>query len=166
MRKWMKNSYGYLQEVIDGHKKGERNEDDAKDFIEAFLVEMEKDGAHPSFTELQLLVLCSELFGAGGEPTSATLKWAIRYLAMNPAIQEKAQAEIDELLGGENRPVEMSDRPSLHYVQALIHDLIRLSDIHPIGVMHSPSVDVEVDGYSIPKGTFAFRNARGSLHSA
>ena len=158
MRKWMKSSYGYLQEVIDNHKNKERNKTEVKDFIEAFLAEMEKDGAHPSFTEVQLLVLCSELFGAGGEPTSATLKWAIRYLAMNPEIQKKAQEEIEEILRGENRPVEMSDRSSMHYVQALIHDLIRLADIHPIGVMHSPSVDVEVDGYIIPKGTFVFPN--------
>jgi len=157
MRKWMKSSYAYLQEIVDTHKKEERTEE-VKDFIEAFLVEMEKDGAHPSFNEFQLLVLCSELFGAGGEPTSVTLKWAIRYLAMNPDIQKKAQDEIEELLGDADRPVEMSDRHSLHYVQALIHDLIRISDIHPIGVMHSPSTDIEVDGYIIPKGTFVFPN--------
>jgi len=163
MRKWMKNSYGYLQEVIDSHKKQDRNEE-AKDFIDAFLNEMEKDDAHPSFNELQLLVLCSELFGAGGEPTSATLKWAIRYLAMNPEIQKKAQEEIDVLLKGENRGVEMSDRPNLHYVQALIHDLIRLSDIHPIGVMHSPSEDIKIDDFVIPKGTFVFSNSHHVHH--
>ena len=150
MRKWMKNSYGYLQEVIDHHKKQDQN-GDVKDFIEAFLIEMERDGAHASFNELQLLVLCSELFGAGGEPTSATLKWAIRYFAMNQEIQRKAQEEIDDILRDENRSVKMFDRSSLHNVQALIHDLIRLFDIHPIGVMHSPSEDIKIDDFVIPK---------------
>jgi len=120
MRKWMKASYDYLQEVVDSHKKVEPSSEDPKDFIEAFLAEMAKDGAHSSFTEQQLLVLCSELFGAGGEPTSVTLKWAIRYLAMNPEIQCKAQQEIDKVVGNGDRPVEFSDRTSLPYVQALI----------------------------------------------
>lgn len=107
MRKWMKNSYGYLQEVIDHHKKQDQN-GDVKDFIEAFLIEMERDGAHASFNELQLLVLCSELFGAGGEPTSATLKWAIRYLAMNQEIQRKVQEEIDDILRTKTEPSKCS----------------------------------------------------------
>ena len=157
MRKWMKTSYGYLQEVIDGHKTAKPS-DDHRDFIEAFLAEMAKDGAHPSFNEFQLLVLCSELFGAGGEPTSVTLKWAIRYLAKSPEIMSKAQEEIDSVLGGADRPVEFADRPNLPYVQALIMDLIRISDIHPIGVVHSPSADVEIDGFVVPKGTFVFPN--------
>ena len=158
MRKWMQASYGYLQEIIDKHKNKKDRSEEAKDFVEAFLAEMEKDGAHPSFNEFQLLVLCSELFGAGGEPTSVTLKWAIRYLAMNPDIQKRAQEEIELVLGGADRPVEMSDRVSLPYVQALIQDLIRISDIHPIGVMHSPSTDLEFEDYLIPKGTFVFPN--------
>ena len=158
MRKWMKASYDYLQEVVDSHKKVEPSSEDPKDFIEAFLAEMAKDRAHSSFTEQQLLVLCSELFGAGGEPTSVTLKWAIRYLAMNPEIQRKAQQEIDDVVGNGDRPVEFADRTSFPYIQALIQDLIRIADIHPIGVVHSPSEDVEMDGFLIPKGSFVFPN--------
>ena len=37
-------------------------------------------------------------------------------------------------------------------------DLIRLSDIHPFGVMHSPNQDTIIDGYHVPKGTFIFPN--------
>jgi cytochrome P450 len=77
---------------------------------------------------------------------------------MNPDVQKKAQDEIEAVTGGLDRPVEMSDRASLHYVQALVHDLVRLSDIHPIGVVHSPSEDVKVDDFVIPKGTFVFPN--------
>ena len=43
-------------------------------------------------------------------------------------------------------------------MQALVMELIRVSDIHPIGVMHSPDTDTEIDGYVIPKGTFVFPN--------
>ncbi|TRY77256.1 hypothetical protein TCAL_17372 [Tigriopus californicus] len=157
MRKWMKHSYSYLQEVIDEHKVNHTDVSSNQDFIDAFLSEMKKDGAHPSFNEFQLLVLCSELFGAGGEPTSVTLKWALRFLALNPHVQAKAQAEIQQVVGN-NRMVDLEDRPNLPYVQAMIHEIIRFSDIHPIGVMHSPSEDTELEGFKLPKGTFIFPN--------
>ena len=47
---------------------------------------------------------------------------------------------------------------NLPYFQALIMDLIRISDIHPIGVLHSPSQDTKIEGYSVPKGTFVIPN--------
>ena len=102
-------------------------------------------------------MLCSELFGAGGEPTSVTLKWALRFLAMNQEIQSRARKEINDLVGG-SRNVQLSDKENLPYVQALVMDLIRLADIHPIGVLHAPERDTEIEGYSIPKGTFIFPN--------
>ena len=160
MRKLMAQTYGYLREVINQHKSNiSAPDEDSKDLIDAFLQEMNKPNKHESFNDFQLEVLCSELFGAGGEPTSVTLKWAIRYLAKYPQIQAKAQAELDSVLGPDrNRQVLVEDRQSLPYVQALIMDLIRLSDIHPIGVMHSPVQDTKINGYSVPKGTFVIPN--------
>ena len=66
-----------------------------------------------------LQILCIELFGAGGEPTSVTLKWAVRFLALNPAVQRRAQEEIAAAVG-QDRPVAPSDRHSLPYVHALV----------------------------------------------
>jgi cytochrome P450 family 2 subfamily K len=158
MRKWMGQTYGYLKDVIGNHKINQSGaHEEPKDFIDAFLKEQNKSDCHSSFTDFQLEVLCSELFGAGGEPTSVTLKWAIRYLAKNPEIQARAQEELAKIVGSD-RPVHLSDRQDLPYMQALIMDIIRISDIHPIGVMHSPSQDTIIDGYHIPKGTFVFPN--------
>ena len=64
-------------------------------------------------------ILCIELFGAGGEPTSVTLKWAVRFLALNPAVQRRAQEEIAAAVG-QDRPVAPSDRHSMPYVHALV----------------------------------------------
>ena len=159
MRKLMKKTYGYLQKVIQEHKENlESEEEESKDFIDAFLKEMKKPDKHQSFNEFQLQVLCSELFGAGGEPTAVTLKWAIRYLAKYPEIQKKAQAELDSITHGNSRKISLSDRQNLPYFQALIMDLIRISDIHPIGVLHSPSQDTQIEGYWVPKGTFVIPN--------
>ena len=164
MRKWMDESYSFINDTIKEHI-STRIEDDTnnndrcedRDFIDAFLTEMENPNAHESFNNFQLQVLCSELFGAGGEPTSVTLKWALRFLAMNQEVQSKARKEIHDLVGS-GRNVQLSDKENLPYVQALVMDLIRLSDIHPIGVLHAPERDTEIEGYTIPKGTFIFPN--------
>ena len=158
MRKLMKQTYGYLREVIQQHKTNvSEASEEPKDLIDAFLQEMNKPDKHESFNDFQLEVLCSELFGAGGEPTSVTLKWAIRYLAKNLHVQKKAQEELEQVVGA-NAQVRMADRQHMPYFQAMIMDLIRLSDIHPIGVMHAPSKDTVIDGYSVPKGTFIIPN--------
>ena len=68
---------------------------------------------------IKLQILCIELFGAGGEPTSVTLKWAVRFLATNPEVQRRAQEEISRAVG-QDRPVTPSDRPALPYVHALV----------------------------------------------
>ena len=162
MRKWMDESYSFIDEIIQQHASARvhtdiNNNSQDRDFIDAFLSEMENPNAHESFNNFQLQVLCSELFGAGGEPTSVTLKWALRFLAMNPEVQCRARKEILDVVGN-NRSVQLSDRDSLPYTQALVMDLIRISDIHPIGVLHAPDTDTEIEGYSIPKGTFVFPN--------
>ena len=158
MRKLMNKTFGYLKEVIQQHKLNPSNDnEESKDFIDAFLKEMRKQDKHDSFDDFQLEVLCSELFGAGGEPTSVTLKWALRYLAKNPEVQKKAQEEIQKIVGSDSK-VLLKDRQNLPYVQAMIMDLIRISDIHPIGVMHSPSEDTLIAGFQVPKGTFVIPN--------
>ena len=171
MRKWMDESYSFINDTIQEHV-SKRREDDAnnndnsedRDFIDAFLSEMDNPNAHESFNNFQLQVLCSELFGAGGEPTSVTLKWALRFLAMNQEIQSQARKEILEVVGN-SRNVQLSDKQSLPYVQAMVMDLIRLADIHPIGVLHAPERDTEIEGYTIPKGTFIFPNYTFDLFS-
>ena len=145
-----------ISKVIGEHK-ASFDPETPRDFIDSFLAESAKPGAHSSFNEFQLQVLCSELFGAGGEPTSVTLKWALRFLALNPEVQAKAAAEIEAAVGNDSR-VAFADRSKLPYVQALVHEIVRFSDIHPIGVLHSPSVDTSIDGYAVPEGTFVFPN--------
>ena len=44
-----------------------------------------------------------------------------------------------------------------------IFEIIRLADIHPIGVLHSPSADADIDGYDVPAGSFVFPNFHHAL---
>ena len=72
-----------------------------------------------------------DLFGAGTETTTSTLRWAIVYLLRNPDVQERAQKEIDDVIG-RNVP-GMKDRQKMPYVEACLHEIQRLGDIVPLG---------------------------------
>jgi len=168
MEKMTAEAETFLQEIIDQHKTksmsdhhGEDSEDEGysdvepRDFIEAFLAEMDREEAHESFDEEQLRIVCTEMFGAGAEPTSVTLKWALRFMAKWPEVQEKARLEL-KACG--NNVVHWSDREALPYMRALTQEVIRLSDVHPIGVLHGASADSVVDSRLIPSGSFIFPN--------
>uniref|UniRef100_A0A3B4H4J6 Uncharacterized protein n=1 Tax=Pundamilia nyererei TaxID=303518 RepID=A0A3B4H4J6_9CICH len=97
------------------------------------------------------LVICVlDLFVAGSETTSTTLRWAFLYMAKYPEIQEKVQAEIDREIG-ESRQPSMEDRANLPYTDAVIHEVQRIGNIAPLGVPHVTNRDVELGGYSVPK---------------
>ena len=162
MRRWMRESNQFIQDNVDAQRvimdASSGSDGGSPDsLIGAFLKESQRKGCHASFNDQQLEVLCSEMFGAGGEPTSVTLRWALRFLAENPEIQSRAQAEINQQIGLD-RKVNLMDKKHLPYTQALVMELVRLSDIHPIGVLHAPDRDTTIEGFKVPKGTFIFPN--------
>ena len=52
-----------------------------------------------------------------------------------------------------SRQCKLSDRESLHHVEATILELQRYASIVPVSVPHSTMTDVTVGEYTIPKGT-------------
>jgi len=58
-------------------------------------------------------------------------------MAKYPEAQKKAQAELDAVVGPHRLP-ELSDRPSLHYVNALIKETLRWQLVTPLGNCVTP----------------------------
>lgn len=52
-------------------------------------------------------------------------------MVLNPDVQEKAQAQIDHVLGGKRLPT-IHDRPSLPYVDAILTEVYRYSPTVPL----------------------------------
>ena len=65
-----------------------------------------------------------DLLFAGAETTSTVLNWALLILTKYPEIQEKVQDELDQVCGRERLP-NLDDRSSLHYTDAVIHEILR-----------------------------------------
>uniref|UniRef100_A0A8C5VGX1 Cytochrome P450 2J2 n=1 Tax=Microcebus murinus TaxID=30608 RepID=A0A8C5VGX1_MICMU len=101
-RNWEKLKL-FVSQMIEKHKK-DWNPDETRDFIDAYLKEMAKV-RKPSFHEENLIWSTLDLFFAGTETTSTTLRWALLYLALHPEVQEKVHAEIDRVIGQEQQPM-------------------------------------------------------------
>ncbi|XP_030061953.1 cytochrome P450 2J2 [Microcaecilia unicolor] len=143
----------FLSEEIARHRE-DWNPSEPRDFIDAYLTEMQKsaDDADSSFNQENLLQSTLDLFLAGTETTSTTLRWALLHMLLKPDVQEKVQAEIDRVIGLSRLPV-MEDRANMPYTNAVIHEIQRISNIVPLNVPRATVCDTTIAGFSLPKGT-------------
>nr|XP_020016190.1 cytochrome P450 2J2-like [Castor canadensis] len=148
----------FVSQIIEQHKR-DWNPDKTRDFIDAYLKEMEKDTDKTTscFHEENLIYSTLDLFFAGTETTSTTLRWGLLYMGLYPEVQEKVQAEIDSVIGQEKLP-SLVDRASMPYINAVIHEVLRMGNILPLSVPREVTVDTTLAGYHLPKGTMILTN--------
>uniref|UniRef100_A0A8C6IKQ9 unspecific monooxygenase n=1 Tax=Mus spicilegus TaxID=10103 RepID=A0A8C6IKQ9_MUSSI len=155
-RNWEKLKL-FVSCMIDDHRK-DWNPDEPRDFIDAFLKEMTKyPEKTTSFNEENLVCSTLDLFFAGTETTSTTLRWALLYMALYPEVQEKVQAEIDRVIG-QKRAARLADRESMPYTNAVIHEVQRMGNIIPLNVPREVAMDTNLNGFHLPKGTMVLTN--------
>ena len=76
-----------------------------------------------------------------------------------PAVQVRAQAELDRALGTTfAHPPALADRPRLPYVAALALELLRWNPAVPLGLAHCLARDDVYRGHRIAKGTVVWAN--------
>ncbi|XP_055474927.1 cytochrome P450 2J4-like [Psammomys obesus] len=144
--------------MIDNHRK-DWNPAEPRDFIDAFLTEMTKypDKTSTSFNEENLICSTLDFLLAGTETTSTTMRWALLFLTLNPDMQEKVQAEIDKVIGHDRQP-STDDRESMPYTNAVIHEVLRMSNTVPLSVPRELTADSTFAGFHLPKGTMILPN--------
>ncbi|XP_078286916.1 cytochrome P450 2J2-like isoform X1 [Rhinoraja longicauda] len=141
-----------LQGFIDQHRQTLSGET-IRDFIDAYLLEMEKERDGPpgsTLTEGNLLYDIHDLFLGGTETTTTTLCWGLLYMMAYPEIQVKCQKEIDKVIGRSRRP-SMQDSSAMPYVSAVIHEVQRYANILPVSVARATTQDTPFMGYTIKK---------------
>lgn len=81
-----------------------------------------------------------------------------------PEAQEKAQAELDAVVGP-NRLPNQADREELPYVNALIKECHRWLVTAPMALPHAALKDDEYNGYFISAGTTILPNVWCACHA-
>jgi cytochrome P450 family 619 len=100
----------------------------------------------------------------GGSDTSASIITAfVQAMVAYPAIQAKARAQIDSVLGPERSPT-WSDYARLPYIAQCVKETMRWRPVTPLGFPHALGEDDWVDGKFLPKGTVIIVNAWGMQH--
>ncbi|KAJ5334140.1 uncharacterized protein N7506_007923 [Penicillium brevicompactum] len=97
------------------------------------------------------------LYSAGADTTVSALKGFYLAMMLHPNVQQKAQAELDQVLGPNVFP-SVEDRDKLPYINAIVTEALRWHTVAPLGLPHKTDQDDIVDGYLIPKGALLLPN--------
>lgn len=154
----------FIREELKEHKLN-WDPSDQRDYIDCYLseIELNKAQAENTFDENNLIFCVLDLFVAGTETTTSTLLWAFLYMAKYPEIQAKVQEEIDEVIGQSRQPTT-DDRLHLPYTDAVIHEVQRMGNTVPLSLPHFTNDDIELGGYTIPKGITVIPNLTSVLY--
>ncbi|XP_075179737.1 cytochrome P450 2C16-like isoform X4 [Anomaloglossus baeobatrachus] len=112
----------------------------------------EKDITDTEFHMEAIVNTTFDLFGAGTETVSTTLRYGLMILLKNPDVEERIHQEIDKVIG-RNRAPCVEDRSRMPYMDAVIHEIQRYIDLIPMGIPHKVIRDLKFRDFLIPKGT-------------
>ncbi|XP_051838315.1 cytochrome P450 2C44-like [Antechinus flavipes] len=145
--------------ILDSTKKHEEilDPNNLKNYIDCFLYKMQQDQKNPdSVFDLENLATSGmDLFDAGTETTSTTLRYGLLLMLKYPEVQDKVQEEIDRVIG-QHRIPSIKDKMEMPYTEAVLHEIQRYSDLVPLSLSHEVTHDTELQQYFIPKGTTVF----------
>lgn len=114
------NFHNFVGIEVDKHRAAFDPANEPQDLIDAYLQMIymrshgnnnngEEEKVHESFSEKQLRAVILDLFLAGSETTNKSTNFMFLHLLRDPAMQDKARAEIDRVVG-RNRLPTLNDR--------------------------------------------------------
>ncbi|XP_004701114.1 cytochrome P450 2C18-like [Echinops telfairi] len=135
-----------------------------RDFIDCFLIQMKQEKYSKYWAIENLITTVNDLFGAGTETTSTTLRYGLLLLMKHPEVTAKVQEEIDNVVGRHRCP-SMQDKSNMPYTDATVHEIQRYISLLPTNLPHAAIQDIKFRNYLIPKGTTIITSLTSVLHS-
>jgi cytochrome P450 len=149
----MRAGRDHVDEVIRALIAQRRLEGDAGEFgsllTKLLAARDEDDGT--SFTDEEVRDEAVTMLLAGHDTTASTLGWCLALMALHPEEQQRARAEVDQVLAG--RDATAADLRSLRRIRAIVDETLRL---HPsvYSTVRDPIEPVTLEsGHVLPPGT-------------
>ncbi|XP_014674914.1 PREDICTED: cytochrome P450 2U1-like, partial [Priapulus caudatus] len=142
--------------------------DNIRDFTDAYHneIQIEKQkGCETTFKDDELLYVVWDLFLAGTETTSTTMRWAMLFMLKHQDVCRKVQAEIDDIIGRGRLP-NMADANKMPFTEATIMEIQRLGNIVPLGAVHATSEEsrkCNLEVNTIPDGECVWGESRPKM---
>ena len=143
--KWMEKQTEKHRETYDPKE--------IRDMLDLYMANEDQDNGYLCAENIHRIII--DLFMAGTDATATDLCWAVLFLIHHPNIQSKCQEELDAVIGS-GRPATLADRKELPYMDAMIHETLRM--VATLTIPHAAECDTTLAGYNIPKGTMVLIN--------
>jgi cytokinin trans-hydroxylase len=101
------------QEAKAEAEEAEAEAEEGKQLSDLGIEEPKSDAGRRRLNMEQIMDECKTFFFAGHETSAGLLTWSLLLLASNPEWQDKARAEVVEVLGGQGK-AELPDASALH----------------------------------------------------
>ena len=155
----IKSFTDFIGDIIKEHR-AHLDPNNLNDFLDCYLNEVQQNkeqGIQTKVNDSNVMFTVVNLFVAGTETSTSTLRWTLLYLVAYPDVQRKVQQELDQVVGRGRMP-RVSDRSKLPYTEATFSEACRLACATPFGLPHCASKNTTLKGYSVPQGSILIPN--------
>ncbi|XP_054789109.1 3beta,22alpha-dihydroxysteroid 3-dehydrogenase-like [Prosopis cineraria] len=114
------------------------------------------------FSDDQIVDFMLALLIAGYETTSTIITVAVKFLTETPLALAQLKEEHDQIRAKKSDPgaaLEWSDYKSMAFTQCVVHETLRVGNIIS-GIFRRAMTDINIRGYTIPKGWKLFASFR------
>ncbi|OSX58632.1 hypothetical protein POSPLADRAFT_1060526 [Postia placenta MAD-698-R-SB12] len=126
-------------------------------FTTFMIQQVSRDGNLTDDNNHDISNAASVMYGAGVDTTLHTLLTLLLALTIYPQVVDKAQAEIDKVVGTSRLP-ELADRESLPYLGCIVQEVHRWNPATPLGIPHRLQENDSYNGYGLPEGSMFITN--------
>ncbi|THU87411.1 cytochrome P450 [Dendrothele bispora CBS 962.96] len=123
----------------------------------SFCATLLKPEARHGLSDRESAWLAATLYVAGYETSTATFGWLIFCMLLFPEVQDKAQEELDRIVGRSRLPT-FADAKHLPYIRAIIREVLRWRPATPISLPHATLNDDFYENSFIPGSSLCLAN--------